>query len=84
MRKTEKTTGIRVSVFAILAAIMCAVFLLPQRETYAASNTMLITAIDLGDANTGEATMITAGDGGSLLIDTGDNHNRTIFTWLAD
>ena len=44
---------------------------------------MIITAIDLGAANTGEATMIESGNGGTpLLVDTGDNHNRSIFTWL--
>ena len=47
----------------------------------ATSATMKIVAIDLGQANTGEAAMISSGSS-SLLIDSGDVHNRSIFTWL--
>ena len=45
-------------------------------------DTMKITAIDLGPENTGEATMISDGRGKSLLVDSGDNKNDSIFAWL--
>ena len=45
-------------------------------------DTMVITAIDLQAENTGEATMISDGYGKSLLVDSGDNKNRSIFDWL--
>ena len=48
----------------------------------AASDTMKIVSIDLGQENTGEATMISDGSGRSLLVDSGDNHNDSIFYWL--
>lgn len=47
-----------------------------------ANDTMKITAIDLGAENTGEAAMITDTNGSSLLLDTGDTHNSSIFEWL--
>lgn len=50
----------------------------------AASDTMKITAIDLQAENTGEATMISDGNGESLLVDTGDTHNGAVFDWLDD
>ena len=45
-------------------------------------DTMVITAIDLQAENTGEATMISDGYGKSLLVDSGDNRNRSVFDWL--
>ena len=48
----------------------------------AGSSKMIITAIDLGAKNTGDATMITDQNGKALLVDSGDNHNRSIFSWL--
>ena len=48
----------------------------------AATDSMKIVAIDLLGANTGEATMISDGSGKSLLVDSGDNHNDSIFDWL--
>ena len=48
----------------------------------AASDPMTIYAIDLGQNNEGEATMIEGGDGASLLIDAGDKDTVNIFSWL--
>lgn len=71
--------GIRLAVLAVVSALIATAGV---NRVSAASGKMTITAIDLGADNTGEATMITAGDGGALLVDSGDTHTRTIFNWL--
>lgn len=77
------STGTKLTTFiAITAALVLAMALSLKTGTLAASDKMTITAIDLLGANTGEATMITAGDGGALLVDSGDKHNDSIFQWL--
>ena len=77
-RASMKVTAIPI----IMAVLLFTIILCPPQRAEAASDTMTVTAIDLGGKNTGEATMVTAGNGASLLIDSGDRHNRTIFTWL--
>ena len=49
---------------------------------HAASDTMKIEAIDLGGANTGEATMVSDASGKAILIDSGDIKTRAVFKWL--
>lgn len=68
----------------ILAAIMVCLAAGIANTMYvsAASDIMKVVSIDLGQENTGEATMISDGSGRSLLVDSGDNHNDTIFHWL--
>ena len=62
----------------IIPVLVCSVKLTAD----AGSSKMIITAIDLGKENTGDATMITDQNGKALLVDSGDNHNRSIFAWL--
>lgn len=63
--------------------MMCLMTLTSYRITAeAASNKMMIVAIDLGRENTGEATMVSDEKGTSLLVDSGDNGNDTVFDWL--
>ena len=53
-----------------------------KTDVSAATDKMKIVSIDLGQENTGEATMISDGKGKSLLLDSGDNHNDSVFKWL--
>ena len=64
----------------LVMTLACAVS--PPVKTMAASDTMKIVAIDLRGGNTGEATMISDGNGNSLLVDSGDNNNSGVFDWL--
>ena len=66
-------------IMALCVLITTAVCALRAR---AASDSMTIYAIDLGQNNEGEATMIVGGDGASLLIDAGDKNTVKIFSWL--
>lgn len=68
----------------IMLTIMVCIAGVTADKTHAsaASDTMKIVSIDLGQENTGEATMISDGSGRSLLVDSGDNHNDSIFRWL--
>ena len=66
----------------VIAAIAAVILIVPVVPVTAASDTMTVTAIDLGGGNSGEATMVRAGNGDSLLIDSGDTGTRRIFTWL--
>lgn len=75
--------GLKMKMLAAAFAV-CLITLSGTVCAEAASGRMTITAIDLGGINTGEATMITAGDGGALLVDSGDNHNRAVFDWLYE
>lgn len=73
-----------------LAAILAAAFLTALTagrcalKAQAATDSMTIYAIDLGAANSGEATMIVDGSGGSLLIDTGESNTKSLINWLND
>ena len=69
-----------VALAVILPVLVCSLKLIAD----AGSSKMIITAIDLGAENTGDATMITDQNGKALLVDSGDNHNRSIFSWLDD
>ena len=73
----------RVFTFGIALAacfFITAVYL--QKTQAASANTMTIYAIDLGQDNEGEATMVVSGNGASLLIDTGDSNTKNLFSWL--
>ena len=67
-----------------LITAVCILFAITARtlRVQAASDTMTIYAIDLGQNNEGEATMLVGGDGASLLIDAGDKNTVKIFSWL--
>jgi len=73
-----KTTRTIVLLLTFLLASVLGMPLLSR----AAEDTMKIVAIDLGDRNRGEATMISDADGTSLLVDSGDTRGRAIFNWL--
>ena len=68
----------------ITAAIMVCLLtcMTSKTDVSAATDKMKIVSIDLGQENTGEATMISDGKGKSLLLDSGDNHNDSVFKWL--
>ena len=78
MKKTSKKK--------FIGRILAAVIVLTAAGSWACAkdspDTMKIAAIDLGAENTGEATMISDGSGKSLLVDSGDNKNDSIFEWL--
>ena len=79
MKKKETITA---AVFGLVCVVcVVAAGMLPLQAS-ASSGTMNIVAIDLGAANSGEATMISDGNGKALLVDSGDNHNRAVFSWL--
>ena len=84
MKTTEKLTNKRSAFLHILAlAVIIPVLACSLKlNADAGSSKMIITAIDLGAENTGDATMIKDQNGKALLVDSGDNHNRTIFAWL--
>lgn len=75
----KRSAFLRIWTLAVIISVLaCSLKLTAD----AGSSKMIITAIDLGEKNTGDATMITDQNGKALLVDSGDNHNRTIFAWL--
>ena len=85
MKTTEKRTNKSRSAFLHFLALAVVIPVLAcslKLTADAGSSKMIITAIDLGAKNTGDATMITDQNGKALLVDSGDNHNRSIFSWL--
>ena len=82
MGRTASKRNRDILYFILPLVCILAAFFAGAQKAYAAGDTMKITAIDLLGANTGEAAMISDGTGKSLLIDSGDNHNRSIFAWL--
>lgn len=85
MKTTEKRTNKSRSAFLHFLALAVVIPVLAcslKLTADAGSSKMIITAIDLGAKNTGDATMITDQNGKALLVDSGDNHNRAIFSWL--
>lgn len=84
---------VNITVAAILAVMAAALFTaftagmlagMKPMKAKAASDSMTIYAIDLGAANSGEATMVADGSGGSLLIDTGESNSKSLLNWLND
>ena len=75
----KRSAFLRIWTLAVIISVLaCSLKLTAD----AGSSKMIITAIDLGEKNTGDATMITDQNGKALLVDSGDNHNRSIFSWL--
>ena len=87
IRKTRTKTLLYSAAIALSILITSAAFAV---RTQAASSApkMVIYAIDLGENNRGEATMVVDGSGGSILIDTGDyydkNDEKPLFIWLKE
>lgn len=78
-----KLQGIFVIVSTFVFLLICIKFL-PAGASQTDEDSMVITAIDLGAENTGEATMISDGKGNSILVDSGDRKTRAVFDWLDE
>ena len=78
-----KKNRILTALTALALCVMLAAAAFPQYAR-AAEDKMTVYAIDLRANNTGEATMVVAGNGSSLLIDTGDLKTDALLTWLSE
>ena len=77
LARTFAVSALCAALTSVLAAVLA-----PRCPAQAASDKMEIVAIDLLGKNTGEAAMISGSGGTPLLLDSGDNNNRSIFDWL--
>ena len=75
----EERNWKRLTAVLVVCLLTCSTFALPAE---AATDKMKIVAIDLEQENKGEATMISDGEGKSLLVDSGDKGNDSVFRWL--